>query len=171
MKFKYSMYIDEMKKLIDDALDKINRENPEFEIYTVSIWTDANAAASAINFDSKSNSDIKCRKSNEFNEEQKKYWTSRGGIEMAKLFEPETGRNCNPADFHLRNFSTIKNRSVPSRWEERTDGKCWTELEPALKEVGEYTFQKMTAAKVRSDLEVGVNGKLDWYQFTWAKVK
>ena len=39
MKFKYASYIDEMKKLIDDALEKINRENPEFEIYTVSIWT------------------------------------------------------------------------------------------------------------------------------------
>jgi hypothetical protein len=63
--------------MIDDAIEKIKRENPEFEIYTVSIRTDANASISAINFDSKSNSDIKCRKSNEFNEQQKKYWTAK----------------------------------------------------------------------------------------------
>lgn len=113
MEFKYPGYIDEMKKLIDDAMEKIKRENPDFEIYTVSIWTDANAAASAVNFDSKYNSDVKCQKSNEFNEKQKTYWTDKGDFDMAKLFQPQIGRNCNPADFHLRDFLTIKNRAIP----------------------------------------------------------
>jgi len=42
-------------------------------------------------------------------------------------------------------------------------------LEPALMEVGEYAFQKMRTLNINVDFELGVNGKLDWYQFTWPK--
>src|SRR5580698_10593831 len=102
MKFKSAAYIAEMKQLVDEALEKVTRENPDFEIYTIGIWTDANAAASAINFDSKHNSDEKCQKSNEFNKKQNEYWTSQGDFEMAELFQQQLQRNCNPADFELR---------------------------------------------------------------------
>jgi hypothetical protein len=36
-------------------------------------------------------------------------------------------------------------------------------------DVGEYAFQKMSVLKTHIDAELGVNGKLDWYQFTWPK--
>jgi len=167
MKFKSTAYIAEMKQLVDQSLEKIARENPDFEIYTIGIWTDANAAASAVNFDSKRNSDEKCQRSNEFNKKQNEYWITQGDCKMAELFQQQLHRNCNPADFELRNFLTITNRSVPRHWEEKTDGAYWAELEPALKEVGEYAFQTMGKVKMHADIEVGVNGKLDWYQFTW----
>lgn len=44
MKFKPAVYIAEMKLMVDAAIQKIVNENQAFEIYTVSIWTDANAA-------------------------------------------------------------------------------------------------------------------------------
>ncbi len=169
MKFKSAVYFAEMKPFINDAIEKLANNNPEFEIYTVALWTDANAAVSAISFDSKLNSDEHCRKSNEFNEKQKEYWTSRGDIKMAELFTAHSVRNCNPADFELRNYLKIENRSFPRNWEEKTGGNCWEVLEPVLKEIGEYLFQALINSRMHSDLEVGVNGSLDWYQFTWTK--
>jgi hypothetical protein len=169
MKFRPAAYIAEMKLMVDEAIQKIVCENPIFKIYTASIWTDANAAASAINFDSKRNSDEKVSRSNEFSKEQHAYWVKQGDFEMAELFNQVTDRNCNPADFELRVFMTIKNSSFPHGWEHKTNGKCWSQLEPALMEVGEYAFQKMGTLKIHVDFELGVNGKLDWYQFTWSK--
>jgi hypothetical protein len=169
MKFTPAAYIAEMKGMVDEAMQKIARENPSFEIYTASIWTDANAAGSAINFDSKRNSDGKVSRSNEFNKEQHAYWLKQGDLKMAELFTQGSDRNCNPADFELRSFMTIQNSSIPRDWEHKTDGKCWSRLEPALLEVGEYAFQKMSSLNIHADFELGVNGKLDWYQFTWPK--
>ena len=169
MKFKPAAYIAEMKGMVDAAIQKIAQENATFEIYTASIWTDANAAASVINFDSKRNSDEKVSRSSEFNKEQFAYWINRGDLVMAELFNQVTDRNCNPADFELRDFMTIENSSVPHNWEIKTNGNCWSQLEPALMEVGEYAFQKMRTLNINVDFELGVNGKLDWYQFTWPK--
>ena len=44
MKFKSATYIAEMQQLVDEALEKVARENPDFEIYTIGIWTDVKAS-------------------------------------------------------------------------------------------------------------------------------
>ncbi len=166
-RFNKDLYINEMAEFIDNAFSKIVKEKPDFMIYTLSIWTDPNSSASSINFDSKLNSDQKIKQSNEWNKKYYDQYLAEGDLEQAKLFEPLTTRNCNPADFELRDIIEIRNRSIPKNWEDRTDGECWKYLEPALKEIGEYAFSKIDRLKIHSDFELSVNGSQDWYEFTW----
>lgn len=169
MKFDRDKYLVEMKSLISMAIDKISKEGKLSHIYTVSIWTDPSAAASSINFDTKENSDKKIESANKFNKKYYDEYMAKGDVEQAKLFEPIKGRNCNPADFALRDFIEIENKAIPNNWEEISEGKCWEELELALKEVGSIAFNEISKLNERSDFEIGVNGRNDWYEFTWNK--
>ena len=60
-----------MKSMVDRAINGLKKNKPDFEIFTLSIWTDPNAATSSIGLDSKSNSDNQVKRSNEWN---KKYY-------------------------------------------------------------------------------------------------
>jgi hypothetical protein len=167
MKFDRNKYLKEMTAMVDKAVQRLSTEKHDFEIYSLSIWTDPSAKMSSINFDSKKNSDQKVAKSNEWNKKYYDKHIAQGDLEQAKLFEPIKTRNCNPADFELRDFEELSNASIPDNWEERTKGRCWDLLEPALKEVGEYTFDKIRSQKIHVDFEMSVNGRQDWYEFTW----
>jgi hypothetical protein len=169
MEFDQIAYIAEMKAMVNRSIDRLTQEKPDFEIFTVSLWTDANAAASSISFDSKGNSDKKVGESNAWNEKYYKQYIKEGDFAQAKLFEPTNSRNCNPADFELRDFEEIDNESMPDNWEDETDGECWDILDPILQKIGEYAFEKLSQRKINSDFELAVNGRLDWYEFTWPK--
>ncbi len=169
MDFDENTYTLEMKTLIDSAIEKLSKEKPGFEIYTVSIWTDANAAVSSINFDSKANSDAKVEESNAWSKKYFDEYTAEGDFEQAKLFEPTGTRNCSPADFELRDYVLLNNASIPEDWEEQSDGDCWDTLGPLLQQVGKYAFDILVAANIAPDFELSVNGREDWYEFTWAK--
>ena len=161
------VYLNEMKSMVNDAIEKIRKEKPDFEIFTVSIWTDPSASASSINFDSKDNSDKNANESYEWNKKHYDTFIAEGDLAQAKLFEPTENRNCNPADFALSDFCEIENLSIPEDWEEETEGECWDILEPLLKEIGEYAYLKIKVLNVHSDFELSVNGRQDWYEFTW----
>jgi hypothetical protein len=167
MKFDEEKYLVEMKSLVDRALDRIASERSEFEIYTLSIWTDANAGMSAVNFDTKTNSDAKVQVSNDWNKEYYDQYIEEGDLGSAKLFEPKDSRNCNPADFELRGFEEFENKSLPKNWEEKTEGECWDLLEPALFKVAEHALSKIKKHNIHKDFELAVNGREDWYEFTW----
>lgn len=166
MKFDKDKYLAEMNGMVDKAVSRLKTEKQDFEIYSLSIWTDPSTSSSSISFDSKRNSDLKVTKSNEWNKKYHDKYTADGDLEQAKLFKSIT-RNCNPADFELRDFEELSNSSIPDNWEEQTKGGCWDVLEPALKEVGEYTLNKIRTEKIHSNFEMSVNGKQDWYEFTW----
>jgi len=170
MKFDKDTYIIEMRSMVDKAIERMLVEKPDFEVYTISIWTDPNAGASAINFDSKAVSDRQVAKSNEWSKKYYDEYMAEGDLEQAKLFLPKTGRNCNPADFDLRNFEEITHSKIELNWEEDTNGKCWKMLEPALKDIGIYTLTQIQKLKLHEEFELAVNGKRDWYEFTW-KIK
>ena len=86
---------------------------------------------------------------------------------MAELCKPISGRNCNPAEFKLRNFEKINHSCIPKNWESETDGKCWTKLGAALDEIGEYAFQKMQTVRLDKDFELAINSDKDWYDKKW----
>ncbi len=67
MSFNSKLYKEEMLGLINGAINKMKVTRADFEIYTVSIWTDPNACASAISFDSLENSKKRIQKTNEWN--------------------------------------------------------------------------------------------------------
>jgi hypothetical protein len=166
--FDKSLYLKEMKELIDKAIERLHNEMPSFKIYTTSIWTDPNAAVSSINFDSKNNSLKKVEKSNEWSKKYYDQYLADGDLEQAELFKPNEGmRICNPADFELRDFEEISHDSFLQNWESDTDGECWKELEPALIEIGNYAFIKHKNLNLEEGFELSVNSERDWYDKTW----
>lgn len=171
MKFDKQKYKSEMLEMVELAISKIKIEKPEFEIYTASIWTDANAAESAIGFESKVNSDKEVEASNKWNKKHYDRLIHEGNLERAKLFEPKGIRNDNPADFELRDFVEIKNNSFEENWESSSDNKCWDEIEPIIKEIGQIAFKKIKKLNIHEEFECSVNGRRNWYEFVWRNKK
>ncbi|WP_146153479.1 hypothetical protein [Adhaeribacter arboris] len=157
-----------MENLINKAIDKM-KSNDAFKIYTASIWTDPNAAASSISFDSEENSILKVKSSDEFLKKHYDRLIAKGEFEEAQSFLPETRRNTNPADFELRDLVEISNLSFPINWEEESDGACWNELEPLLLKIGEQTFHRLQELNLHQEFKLAVNGPEDWYEHIWKK--
>ncbi|KAB1231596.1 hypothetical protein [Chryseobacterium viscerum] len=169
MLFNKENYLAEMKQMIDNALHRLKAEKPKFIIYSVSIWTDPNAASSAISFDSLKNSVREVHLSNEFDKEQYDEFIAEGDVDSAELFKPETWikRNCNPANFELKDFEEISHPNIPINWEYEKGGRCWQQLKPALTEIGNYAFKQIQKMTIEEDFELAVNGKNDWYETVW----
>ncbi|MFK8010119.1 MAG: hypothetical protein AB8H03_27440 [Saprospiraceae bacterium] len=165
MKFDKEKYKIEMLEMVEQAIFKMKNEKPEFIIFTASIWTDANAAESSIGFESKSNSDKEVESSNKWNKKHYDRLICEGNLERAKLFEPNGKRNNNPADFELRDYVEIQNISFEKDWESKSNNKCWSILEPALKEIGQIAFNKIKELNIHEEFECSVNGRNDWYKF------
>lgn len=130
--------------MIDRAIARMKSEKPAFVVFTASIWTDREAAASAISFDSLENSLRKIGESNE--------WSA------AHSFEPIVGtRFTNPADFELPDFEETRHEVVPPRWHS------------ALVKIGAYAFAEIVRELHvdRQDFELGINSTKDWYDQTW----
>ncbi len=169
--FDKALYVKEMTQMVDKAIERIKSEMPSFKIYTTSIWTDPNAAASSINFDNKENSIKNVEKSNAWSKKYYDEYLEEGDLEQAELFKPnESTRTCNPADFELRDFEEISHNSFPENWENDTEGECWKELEPALIEIGNYAFLKMKNLNIEEGFELSINGDRDWYDKTWREM-
>jgi len=143
-KASHETYIAEMNAMIARAITRMKSEKPEFTVFTASIWTDKDAAVSAISFDSLENSLLYIKKANEFLAEHS--------------LEPITGnRFGDPADFELRNFEEITHVTVPSKWY------------PSLVKIGKHAFFEMIKELNidRQNFELGINSTKDWYAKTW----
>ena len=160
------LYLEEMKSLISNAIDKLKTKD-NFKVYTVSIWTDPNAGASAISFDSEENSKLKIEKSNEWSKKHYERLIAAGDFQEAEMFKPNVGRNTNPTDFELRDLVEVSHQSFPQNWEEDTEGECWNELQPLLIEVGNLAFESLQVLNLHQEFELAVNGPEDWYEYTW----
>lgn len=167
MPFDKQTYLTEMKSMVDKAIERLRTEKPRLKIYSVSIWTDPNAATSSINIDTKSNSDKVVEKSNRYDKKKYDEFMAEGDLEMAELFKPTNQRNCNPAEFKLRDFEEIKHPDIEINWESESDGKCWKILKPALTEIGKYAFKEIQTLTLESDFELAINSNRDWYDKTW----
>jgi hypothetical protein len=169
MEFRTDEYLNEMKGMVSKAIERLKKEKSDFVVYSLNIWTDPNTAASSINFDSRTNSDGKVGEANEWSKKYYEKYIAEGDVEQARLFEPND-RNRNPAEFELSDFEEQSNSSIPDNWEEGTHGFCWDLLEPALEEVGEYALAQVMKEKlhIHPEFELSVNGRKDWYQFTWS---
>lgn len=167
MKFDKTKYLSEMEILLESAIISLKETHKDYKIYSVNIWTDPNAAVSAINFDSKENSDEAIKSANEFNKKYFDHYMQEGETEQAEFFRETITRNCNPADFELSQFALAENESFDKDWEENSEGECWDALESALKEFALIAIKKLKALNLHSEFELSVNGRDDWYMFTW----
>jgi hypothetical protein len=163
------LYYKEMTAMVNKAIDRLQLEMPNFKIYTASIWTDPNAAVSSINFDSKTYSIKQVKQRNAWFKKYRSYHLVEGDLKMAALFKPNKGtRIFNPANFLLRDFELIRHKSFPRHWESNTNSRCWKKLEPALIEIGDYTFMLLKTLHLEKGFELSINSARDWYDKTWA---
>jgi len=167
MEFDEQLYLVEMETLLRSAKAKLISEYPNLMVYTVSIWTDPEAAVSAVNFDTAENSQAKVEQQNQWNRGHYEGAIADGDHALAEFFKPQTSRNYNPADFFLTRFRQTKHRSIEHAWETNSDGKCWEALEPALYQVGTFANMLLANLKLHPEAELGVNSRLDWFDAAW----
>ncbi|MDR1911200.1 MAG: hypothetical protein LBQ52_02490 [Helicobacteraceae bacterium] len=160
--FDGELYKKEMIDMIDRAIVRLKNEEPNFKIFTASIWTDAEAAASSIGFDDKENS-LKCVENhNKFIKKYYDKYMASGEEDMARSFKPiEEVRMRNPADYTLRDYEEITHKSFVDI------SKRWNQLKPALTEVGKYAFEQIKYLNIDEGFELSINGKNDWYDKVW----
>jgi len=162
--FDESLYAIEMSRLLDKAAEKVRTEYPSIVIYAISIWTDPNAAKSAVSIDTEENSKTRVASQRQWNANQLQRLVALGEQETAKLFElGDNARNCNPGDFELSQLVVIDHRSFNQGWEMTTQGACWKELAPALKRVQRRALKVFASFPSHDDSEIAVNSDRDWY--------
>lgn len=166
--FRRERYLREMMDLVTAGCRRLRSERPGVRVYTVSIWTDPDAAVSAINFDTLENSRAQVEAAKAYQVEMVEELLRGGDTELAELMgRPIGSRNVDPADFELRTFRLTEHWSVPHRWEERSGGACWAELEPALDEVVRRAMPVLAKLDLEEGAILGVNGRKDWFERTW----
>src|SRR5580698_2430212 len=113
MSIDRDMYLEEMERLLADAKLRLLAEWTG-EVYTVSVWTDLNAAKSAVCFDTLANSIQQVRKSNKWTKNHYDQYTADGDHESAALFQPNQGRNRNTRrDTKEEASDCIKTKRLP----------------------------------------------------------
>ena len=166
--FNKDEYISEMRALLAQARANLQAQQPAVTAYTVNIWTDPDAACSAVNIDTIKNSQWRVDKSNRYSAAERERLLAVGDTDMAALFMPQSGRNANPADFAVAGIAECEHTSFPQGWEQASDGECWDTLEPALLEVGELARVAFADLPLHPEAELSVNSRRDWYDHTWA---
>jgi hypothetical protein len=166
--FDEARYHAEMDQLLDAAVAALRRDHPQLVVYTVSIWTDPDAAASAVSIDTVEHSTACLADAAAYDARYYAKYLADGDLEQARLFALRTpgerGRATNPADFALRNLATIDHRAFPEDWGAESEGAWWDVLESALAQVLARALARFAAVPLHADAELGVNGRDDWYQ-------
>ena len=139
--FDARLYRLEMSQLLALAKEKYLNATTKPRVFVMSIWTDANAAASAIALET-------LQHSTEF--------TGDSAI-----------HNDSPADFEYRFFAECDHKSFPLNWEESSQGTCWLTLNEELKKVGELALTVLSGFEFESNAIIGINSDRDWFDTQW----
>lgn len=166
MHWNESLYLEEMRSLIETVVSRYAALPDAPVTYTISIWTDPDAAASAVSLDTFENSQAFVSDQNAWNAQMREDLLSRGDSEMAALFETQPERNCSPADFAYREFAEYAHQSFAPGWEESTEGACWDLLEPGLLRVAQEAAQALKSLRLHPAAILAVNSRQDWFDHT-----
>ena len=145
--FNREQYLGEIAELLARAKANLKDQAPEAIIYTLNVWTDPDAAASAVSFDTKLSSDHMIAFQNRRFGEQN---SLRGRIQ-------------NPADFAYSGIAECVHSSIPQSWGEESKGGCWDILEPVLLEVRDMARREFSGLPLDEAAELSVNSRRDWY--------
>ena len=141
MKFDKKRYFEEMTRLCEAARDQFLEQATGARIFVISVWTDPDAAASAVSFETRSHSD---------------QFTENPGVP-----------NDSPADFQFRDIAECDHLSFPKLWEEATSGGCWNDLEPALVGAAEIAAGIFVSLPLEDNATLGINSRRDWFDRRW----
>ena len=160
-------YLDDMRKLVEDAIATWGHAEHSDPNFTVSIWTDPDACVSAISIDTRSNSERCLMEANEWSQKHYDRLMAAGETEDADFFLPAVGRAWNPADFAYSELETAEHTCFPRNWAEISDDLCWNQLEPALTDVAKYAIARFAELNTEEDAILGINSRRDWIDKTW----
>jgi hypothetical protein len=161
--FDAVLYQVEMSRLLRDAADAVRRHHRGLVIYTVSVWTDPNAAVSAVSVDTRENSEAQLAELAAWAQARRAEALAAGDPAMAALLGALPPRNRNPAGFALREIASVEHRAFPANWDEVSRGDCWLELGPALSKVRADAVNQFAGLSLHPEAELAVNGPRDWY--------
>ncbi len=165
------LYLEEMDRLLAEAKLKLLAQSPDIEVYTISIWTDPNAAISAVNFDTRDNSEQHVQQVSEWNKSYHDKYMAERDEEMAALFRPVVGRNQSPADFRFSRIATVGHLSfIPgdrptllAGGDTPIDSPVWPVLESLLQTVQERARSVYRDLTLHPDARIAVNSPESWY--------
>ena len=156
------LYVREMSQLVDEACARFRALPGSPVLYTASIWTDPDAACSAVNIDTWEHSQLEVAKSNAYNDKQRAYWKKEGDEKMAALWGVAY-RNDSPADFAYRELALCRHQSIAENWEHRTSGRCWRTLLPLLHQVRAMAAERLRRLPLHEDAILATNSHEDWF--------
>jgi hypothetical protein len=163
MEFDQEAYRGEMRDLLRAAHDAAQRRLGDERIYSISIWTDPDAAASAVSIDTREHSTAQLAALSSWAHEQVTKYAATMASELAAALLNLPDRNTSPADFAFVDLATVRHASFPRHWATETDGACWQYLGPALQSVADEALQLFAALPLDPEAELGVNSANDWY--------
>jgi hypothetical protein len=134
-------YYEEMTALFEQAHAAFLKRGVGQRIFVISIWTDPDAAASAVCFETRSHSD--------------KFTGVPGTV------------NDSPADFEYRDIAECEHASFPQLWEEHSSGVCWDELEPALEMAADIAAGIFRSLPLEENITLAINSRRDWFDKRW----
>lgn len=163
MTFDETLYQHEMTELLTGAAQLLQRDHPDMLIFTVSMWTDPNAAVSRVCVDTEEHSAMELTRSATWNKAEYEKLMAGGLTNLARHFAPrELERESNPANFAVRLLS-IQNSAFQGNWEYTSEGACWDVLEPALLRAAETAEKIFSVLPLHSNARLAVNSRRDWY--------
>jgi hypothetical protein len=170
MSIDQRLYLEEMDRLLAAAKATLLAQSRDIELYTISIWTDPNAGVSAVNFDTRENSDQQVQQSNEWSKSYYDEHMAEGDEEMAALFLPTEGRNQNPADFLFNKIATVEHRSfigearpIAIAGDTPPDSPIWPMLKPLLQIVQKRAHSLYRDLRLHTDARIAINSPRSWY--------
>ena len=165
MRVNKRAYLREMDAMLAKAQMRWQRNKKRPPIFAIAVWTDPQAQASAVNIDTRRNSDRFVRKHKAFAEKEIKYWLKEGDKKMAALFRNDlkTARNNdNPADFEFRLIAQTSHKSFECN-SEADEKPLWKELRPLLRDVQKRVREVFASFEVEPDAQVAINSPRSWY--------
>ena len=163
MDFNLVLYRREMEDLLRLALSVAEERLGGERVYSFSIWTDPDAAVSAISIDTRSHSAAQLSILGAFARSMDEKYAGTPHEQFTKPLLRLPEGNLNPAAFAYRNLAMADHASFPRHWATETDGRCWQLLGPALHDVAYDARAKIANLLLEPDAEVGVNTASDWY--------
>lgn len=92
MEFTSTRYLDEMSRLLADGAAALRTAHPDAVVYTVSIWTDPDAARSAVSFDTAEHSAEAVARSDAWSAKHRERLIAAGRHVEAELYRPRIAR-------------------------------------------------------------------------------
>lgn len=94
-----------MKAIFEQIIQSALATESQIDIYTLALHYDHHAQTASVCIDSKANSDQQVREQNAYNLEFFKRIVADGNLNEAALWQANSGRNLNLADFRAPNIS------------------------------------------------------------------